>query len=83
MTDPTVQHARDINARALSDMTQRIAAQEREYPPSVVPIVAANVAMASMLDQLLDLDVWRVWEMLPELLDVCNPAAPGRPRVTR
>jgi hypothetical protein len=81
MTDPQTQQARDIHFTALQAVTDRFTQAEKDWPPAVAPIVAANIAMAAMLDQLLDLEVWYCWELLPELLDVCNPAAPDRARV--
>jgi hypothetical protein len=82
MPDVT-QQARDIHARALHQVVCRIEDCEHAYPPSVIPIVAANVAMAAMLDQLLDYPYQEVGGLFPVLLDVCNPTAPSRGRVTR
>lgn len=50
----SLDRATEIRDRALKHVADRIAELGPDYHPACIPIVAANVAMASMADQLLD-----------------------------
>lgn len=50
----SLDRATRIRDQALKHVADRIAELGPDYHPACIPIVAANVAMASMADQLLD-----------------------------
>lgn len=68
---------RDTALRAVAD---RIAELGPGFHPAAIPIVAANVAMASMADQLLDDLQVPAALVVGHLRRLCDPTVPARER---
>lgn len=63
-----------IYEHALHQVVEHLAESPRDYPAWAAPLVAAHVAMCSILNELLDApDIGRA-DLMSELLDIVAPA---------
>lgn len=81
MTDQSTASATDIQAQVLKRVVNQVSDMGYEIPPAALPIAIANMAMAALADELLEVGYLKPRGVLYDLVDVCAPAWPTAGRV--